>query len=173
MKKFLLTLFALMMVNFQHSAFAQKMDNEKLGKIIEVLSDSVEGQAGYWQFAYGETVLLLITDESHNRMRIMTPIVEVEKLNEEFMKNALIANFHTALDVKYAISDEVLWSVFIHPLKELSEEQVKDAIEQVYRAAYTFGTTYSSTDLVFPGSAGEGNEEEKPKKKSKEKKSRL
>jgi len=53
--------------------------------------------------------------------------------------------------VKYALSDEVIWSVFIHPLKELSDHQVLDAIDQVYNASVTFGATYSSTNLVFPG----------------------
>jgi len=64
-----------------------------------------------------------------------------------------LANFHTALDIKYAISDDVLWSAFIHPLRELTVAQVKDALSQVYYANITFGTTYTSTDLVFPGKA--------------------
>ena len=29
--------------------------------------------------------------------------------------------------------------------------QVKDAVSQVYYANITFGTTYTSIDLVFPG----------------------
>ena len=35
--------------------------------------------------------------------------------------------------------------------KELSEHQIKDAIAQVYNANMTFGTTFSSTALTFPG----------------------
>ena len=64
-----------------------------------------------------------------------------------------MANFHSALDLKYAISDDVLWSTFIHPLRELTVAQVKDAVSQVYYANRTFGTTYTSTDLVFPWKA--------------------
>mgnify|MGYP000279780697 CR=1 FL=1 len=67
------------------------------------------------------------------------------------MLNALVANFHSVLDVKYALSDEIIWSVYAHPLQELSELQVVDAIQQVYAAALTFGSSYSSTNLVFPG----------------------
>ena len=50
-------------------------------------------------------------------------------IGEEELLNAMVANFHSALDVKYALSDEIIWSVFIHPLRELSEYQVRDAIE--------------------------------------------
>jgi len=128
---------------------AQKMSNKKLEKILTVVSDSVQGQTGYWQFKYFDRYFLLITDEKHNRMRIVSPIVEEEKLDEEYFKKCLEANYHIALDVKYALSDGLLWSVFIHPLKELSETQVKDAIAQVYSAAATFGYSYTSTELVF------------------------
>ncbi len=69
-------------------------------------------------------------------------------------------NFHSALDVRYAESDGVMWVAFIHPLKELSKEQVEDAIRQVFAANLTFGTTYTSTDLVFPA-PGNQDEEEK------------
>jgi len=49
-----------------------------------------------------------------------------------------------------------------HPLKELNEaQQVIDAIQQVYAAALTFGSSYSSTDLVFPRNM---RKKEKPKK---------
>ena len=42
--------------------------------------------------------------------------------------------------------------MFTHPLKELTEHQVKDAILQVYNANITFGSIYSSTSLTFPAS---------------------
>ncbi len=62
-------------------------------------------------------------------MRIISPVVEMADIGEEELLNAMVANFHSALDVKYALSDEIIWSVFIHPLRELSEYQVRDAIE--------------------------------------------
>ncbi|MEO0468579.1 MAG: hypothetical protein AAF206_03080 [Bacteroidota bacterium] len=140
----------LMFLGFIGSMAAQKMNNQKLGKIIYDVADSVEGQPGYWQFKYRERFLLAITDEKNNRMRIICPVIEEKDLTETLLKNSLKANFHTALDVKYALSEEILWSIFVHPLKELSASQVEDAIQQVYHAALSFGTTYSSTDLIFP-----------------------
>jgi hypothetical protein len=71
-----------------------------------------------------------------------------------------VANFHSALDVRYALSDEIIWSVYTHPLESLSPDQLKDAISQVYMAAVTFGTTYSSSDLVFPGNSRKKDKKE-------------
>ena len=166
--KHIISFLILLVGAYTASLHAQNMNNERLGTLIDSVADSVDGQLGYWQAMVGERLILVITDEGHNRMRIISPIMESKDLEEKYLKNALIANFHTALDVKYAISEDILWSVFIHPLKELSNHQVKDAIQQVFYAAETFGSTYSSTDLVFPGGAGEGEEgENAPEKKKK------
>ena len=129
---------------------AQKMDNKKLEKILLKHTDKLEGNPGYWQFKYFQLYLIVVTDETHNRMRIITPIVKVEELDSTLMAQALKANFHSVLDAKYAIADELIWAVFLHPLKELTEEQIESAIKQVYSASVTFGTSFSGGDLVFP-----------------------
>ncbi len=139
---------------------AQGMTSEKLLHIIQAEADTVSVQGNSIRFLFNDTMLVCIYDEGANRMRIISPIVEREKLGEEELLNALVANFHSVLDVKYALSDEVIWSVYAHPLKELSEAQVIDAIQQVYAAAITFGKSYSSTNLVFPGNT---EKKEKPK----------
>ena len=137
------------------------MSGERLKDLITEVADTLQNTGNAFQFMYKEKLLLCIYDENANRMRIISPIIEREKIEEEQLLNALVANFHSALDVKYALSDEIIWSVFTHPLRELTEAQVKDAISQVYWAAVTFGTTYSSTNMVFPGNS---NKQEKPKK---------
>lgn len=129
---------------------AQKMNNAKLEKVLKKHSDSLQGDPGYWQFKYQQVWMLTVTDENNNRMRIITPIAKVEELTEEYFVQALEANFHSVLDAKYAISDGIVWSVFLHPLKELTEEQVESAIKQVYYSSLTFGTTFSGGELVFP-----------------------
>ena len=134
-----------------HSIISQEMNAEKLLEIIQQESDTLKTSGNTYQFLIKDVMLICIFDENANRMRIVSPIIEREKIGEEELLNALVANFHSALDVKYALSDEVIWSVFIHPLKQLTEEQVIDAIKQVYTAAITFGGSYSSTNLVFPG----------------------
>jgi len=128
----------------------------------DAVADTLLVQGNQIQFKINDGLLMCIYDSNANRMRIISPIVEREKLNEDELLNALVANFHSALDVKYALSDEIIWSVYTHPLKELSEAQVIDAIQQVYAAAITFGGSYSSTNMVFPG-----NTKKKKKTKSK------
>lgn len=132
--------------------YGQKMNNAKLEKVLKSVTDSVEGKSGYWQIKYFDRYLLIVTDENHNRMRIISPIAEVKDLNNEMIMKSLEANFHSVLDAKYAISDNIMWAAYLHPLKELSEEQVKSAIKEVYSAAATFGYSYTGSDLVFPGS---------------------
>ena len=83
-------------------------------------------------------------------MRIIAPIVEINEVTDEQLRRCMQANFHSALDIRYAISDDLLWSAFIHPLKELTKEQVFSALSQVYSGVKTFGTYYSSGELNFP-----------------------
>lgn len=150
---------------FTSLCFSQDMTSARLLEIIEQESDTLNIQGNSIQFVYNETMLVCIYDEGANRMRIVTPIVELEKLEEDQVLNALVANFHSALDVKYALSNEIIWSIYVHPLRELTDAQVVDAINQVYAAAVTFGTTYSSTNLVFPGNTEKKVPEEKILKK--------
>ena len=141
----------------------QTMTAERLIEIIETESDTIVLEGNSARFLFNKTMLICIHDETANRMRIISPIVERSKLEEKELLNALVANFHSVLDVKYALSDEIIWSVYTHPLKELSDAQVVDAIQQVYAAALTFGGSYSSTNMVFPGNAKKKDEKKPPK----------
>jgi len=145
------------------SSFGQNMTVDLLIETIKQEADTIKVENNTIEFEFNDALLICIHDENANRMRIIAPIVRKEQLDEEEILNALVANFHSVLDVKYALSDEILWSVFAHPLKQLSEAQVIDAIQQVYAAAITFGDSYSSTNLVFPGNT---KKVEKPKPKS-------
>ncbi len=147
-------------------SYAQHMDNSKLQEIIQKNADTVGGVMGNWKFIYKEVPMLCVTDEKNNRMRIISPITESKNLDKDLLLDSMTANFHSALDVKYAISNGILWSAYIHPLKELTEEQLENAISQVYYASKTFGTTFTSTALIFGG----GKTQEKPKEKIKEEK---
>ena len=111
-------IFIIFIILISYNAQSQKMTNSDLEKIIYVVADSLRGDTGNWQFMIKERILICITDENKNRMRIMSPIIEQKKLAYTDMLKLMEANFHSALDVKYAISDDILWSVFIHPLKE-------------------------------------------------------
>ncbi|PKV50719.1 hypothetical protein ATE84_2785 [Aquimarina sp. MAR_2010_214] len=158
----------LLLFLFVSTLQAQHMDNDKLELIIKQNADTLNGIPGNWKFIYKETPMLCVTDETNNRMRIISPITASDNLDKDVLLDAMTANFHSALDVKYAITNKILWSVYIHPLKELTEEQVNSAISQVYYAAKTFGSTFSSTELIF----GTGNAKGKSKEVIPEEKTR-
>jgi len=160
MKKSILAVLLFSFLGFGVAKAQEAMHPDKLKEIISQVSDTVQNNANRIQFLYKERLLMCIYDENANRMRIISPIIERDKIEEEELLNAMVANFHSALDVKYALSDEIIWSVFAHPLKELTEGQVLSAIDQVFLANATFGTIYSSTNLVFPGNSKK--KEEKP-----------
>lgn len=136
------------MVTF--SVQSQNMTNNDLEKIIYVVSDSIRGNHGNWQFMIKGKMLFCITDTVNNRLRIMSPIIEQRKLAHLDLLKLMEANSYTALDARYAIADDLLWSLYVHPLKELQKEEVLSAIKQVYTAALTYGSTYNSSELTFP-----------------------
>lgn len=147
------------------------MNNEKMAQVFKNYAETIEGEPGAWQLIYQERILLVITDEPNNRMRIFTPIVEETDIPQDEMRKMLIANFHTALDAKYSIYNGFVISTFTHPLQELTEEQLVDAMKQVVSLADTFGTTYSSTEFIFGGQEAPPEEKRLNKSPSKEKRS--
>ncbi len=144
-----LTITAIIALN-HNSINAQNMSNKKLNKIIYELGDSIQhASENYWVFKYKSKWLVCITDENHNRMRIISAIKKSSDVTSHEKNKCLEANFHTSLDTRYAVSQGMMYSAFIHPLKELTNSQVRDAISQVYRANVTFGSKYSSSNLFF------------------------
>jgi len=136
------------------SLYSQVMTNSLLKELIKKQADSVYVmEANYCEFTKNNKKIIYVSDSVSNRMRFISPIAKVETLSMDHVIASLSANFHSALDVKYAVSNGVIWSVYIHPLKELFSKQVVNAIVQVYNANVTFGSTYQSTDLFFGQSA--------------------
>ncbi len=128
------------------------MTNVRLGQLLKESASAIDGQAGQWKLkAFGQP-LLVLTDTKHDRMRIVSPVVEASALTASQIGALLVANFHTALDARYAVHDGVLYAAFIHPLSPLSDDEVRSAIKQVATLANNFGTSYSSGALIFGAS---------------------
>ena len=128
------------------------MDNEQLGVLIRDAATSVlEDQSGFWKFQFAEVLVFVVTDESHNRMRIMTPIRDLDSVSGDVFQVLLAANYDRALDARYCTNDNVLWSAFLHPLRELKSHQFLDALNQVATLSKNFGSSYTSSDLIFGG----------------------
>jgi len=130
-----------------------KMNNKKLEKTLKKISQEIEGETGNWQVLYKDFPLFILTDESSNRMRIFTPILEEQELKVGQMKKMLEANFHSALDAKYSLYEGFVIGIYTHPLVELNDAQMEDAMQQVVNLSRNFGTSYTSTDMMFGHSA--------------------
>ncbi len=127
-------------------------DYAALDRFIHEYTDEVEGGNGRWAFEIEGMGVMVMADQAADRMRIMTPVARVADFEDSEYQRLLEANYDRALDARYAISGGVLWSAFIHPMSSLSHDQFDDGLEQVVRLSGSFGTTYTSSDMVFaPG----------------------
>ncbi len=127
------------------------MDNKKMGALLRSNSAEVKGIPGQWECYVANRTVFVITDDAHNRMRIISPVIEHDELSDEQLTLLLEANFDRALDAKYSVFNGLVWASYTHPLKELTDQQLVDALHQVVNLVNNFGTTFSSTDLVFGG----------------------
>ena len=128
------------------------MSNDQLAALIhDVASKIHDDTLGFWKFEYANAVVFVVTDESHNRMRIISPIVELADVSPDILKVLLEANFDRALDARYCLNSDTIWAAFLHPLAELNDRQFLAALDQVVALKNNFGSTFTSSDLVFGG----------------------
>ena len=127
-----------------------KMTPEKLHSVISGYAEDVEPSNNVISFKYKSIPVYCIWDVKADRMRLISPIVQVSDLTPEHLNVALQANYHTVLDARYAIGDGIMYAAFIHPLSSMNKAELESAVRQVATAALTFGDSYSSGELVFP-----------------------
>ncbi len=124
---------------------------EEMGEVVQRLDPEAKGGDNFWQFTIEGVRLTLISDEGHDRMRVIAAIAPAAQLSQEQIFRCLQANFDSALDARYAIAQGVLWGAFIHPLKSLERDDLISGAGQTVNLVLSFGTTYSSGGLVFGG----------------------
>ena len=153
MRRLVLTVFALLsiVINSHAADVISGMTQDRLQDIILEVGSDVLISGNVVRFNFGGAELLCISDVTADRMRIVSPVVDLREIESEQLLIALAANFHTVLDARYAISDGSIYAAYIHPLSPLSDEQVLSAIRQVASARNTFGDEYSSGELMFGG----------------------
>ncbi len=131
--------------------FADVMTQQLMEKIVESKVEVIEKKKGYVVFMYQKVKMALISDIKHDRMRIVAAITKYPSLSIEQVEAVMVANFHRALDARYAVSNDILYSAFIHPMSVLSQSELEDALNQVSTLAINFGGSYSSGELSFGG----------------------
>jgi len=127
--------------------------NQVLDGWVRKVGKQVQGVPGRWVFAADDVPMLVLTDEQHDRMRVMADIGPAEQLTKDDLLKMMQANFDRALDARYAVFQGRIWSVFIHPLGSVTEPQFLSAVRQVHGCVKNYGTTYSSGDMQFGGQA--------------------
>lgn len=126
------------------------MTLKKLTAIVKDVGDNVEVQnGGSITFTFNDAQLIAVVAEQANRMRLIAPIMAAGDLTADQMVATLVSNYHLALDARYAVGEGVLYSAYIHPLKELTTSQLVSAIRQVATLRNTFGTSYTSGEMSF------------------------
>ena len=135
---------------------------ERLDAILRQEVPGLTRQGNQWQLNFAGRELLVLADPESDRMRVLAPIGDAQSVSPEQILRMMVANFHTALDARYAfISDGTVVAVYLHPLSSLQERDLRSALRQVAELADTFGTTYSSGEMIFgpgtqPGEARPG-----------------
>ena len=136
------------------------MNGDVLAKIIQKLDEDAVVNGNSVVFEIAEREMMMVYDSEANRMRVISPVIQVSALPDGVMERMLQANYDAVLDARYAIANDIVWSTFIHPLSSLTQNDFLSALAQTVTAAETFGTSYTSGAVVFGGGDSSGIHED-------------
>lgn len=126
-------------------------DNRRLQDMLSRSAKILRRQGNAWAIQYGDVPMMVMTSEQHDRIRIMAMVGEGSLVKEANLPLLMQVNFDKALDARYALFQDKLWALYLHPLGSLSETGLTSALMQVANLVKTYGTTYSSSALQFQG----------------------
>lgn len=129
----------------------QTMTPDGLDAIVKKIDPEAKRDANLWQFTVLERQVYIVADPGADRMRVMSPITQTSNITPALYQRMMQANFDAALDARYAVAQDLVWSVFIHPLGSLNERELLSGTAQTVTAAVNFGTSFSSGAIVYGG----------------------
>ena len=132
------------------------MTLERMEAILRALDPEATANGSQFMLTIEDIQVFVIADANNDRMRVMTPIRSQEGISSGELTRMMQANFDSALDARYAIAQNTLWSVFIHPLSPLEKNELISGIGQVVNLLRSYGTVYSSGALSFGGGDSDG-----------------
>ncbi len=130
---------------------AGPMTVERLNDLIFLLDENAERTANSWVFRINDLPLTVVSDPAADRMRMVIGIAEADSLTPELLERLMQANFDSALDARYSLAQDILWSTYIHPLSSLTTDEFISGLTQTMNLALTYGTSYSSGLFTFGG----------------------
>ena len=125
------------------------MTQARMEQIFSDQVDAIEGPSGAIRTIVDEVEIYLISDPTNDRMRILARVADVNRVDPRIVNVLLQANFYRTLDARYAVSEGIVFSAYLHPISTLSREELISGFDQVLALAKNFGTTYSSEKLDF------------------------
>lgn len=134
---------------------AGAMTAERLAELVLRIDEDAQQNGPSWLFHVSDLEAILIYDIEADRMRVMIPINDANALPPEELTRLMQANFDSALDARYAIANDILWGVYIHPLSSLSDEEFLLGVGQTANVVMSFGRGYSSGMFIFGGGDSE------------------
>ncbi len=132
-------------------ADGSKMTSARLGELVRTFDANASHEGSAWLFTFQDRTFIVVYDEKADRMRMFTPIGPETLLNPGLMRRMLQANFDSALDARYAVANEFIWGVFMHPLSLLNQDQFASAVVQILNIATSFGGKFSSGLFTYGG----------------------
>jgi len=119
--------------------------------IVKSLDPKAQVDGSQIMFHVDGRQVVLVYDVMANRMRVMSPAAQLADVPTRVFKRMLQANFNTMLNCRYSIAGDLIWSAFLHPLASLTEADLRTAIAQTVNGAMSFGTAYTSGQLIYGG----------------------
>jgi hypothetical protein len=123
---------------------------------LHKINKEIKRDGNVWSFDLAKRQVIVVTDPIAERMRILVPVIEADKLDSVMLKRLMQANFDSALDARYAVAQDLLWGVYIHPLVGMSEKEFVSGLSQALKVAENFGGSYSSGAIIFGGGDSSG-----------------
>ena len=117
--------------------------------------EKIEGPTGALRTQIDTFNVYLVSDVTFDRMQILMPIARTDGLDRRVFNVLLEANFQKTLDARYAVSEGIVYGIYLHPISTLTPAMIRSALEQVVNLGRTYGTTFSSQTQPF-GVAPEG-----------------
>ena len=127
----------------------EPMTQARMEQIFGDQVDAIEGPPGAIRTIVDEVEIYLISDPTNDRMRLLARVADVNRVDPRIVNVLLQANFYRTLDARYAVSEGIVFSAYLHPISTLSRAELISGFDQVLALAKNFGTTYSSGKLDF------------------------
>ncbi|MGD1874639.1 MAG: hypothetical protein ACFB02_16490 [Mastigocoleus sp.] len=103
-------------------------------------------EEGSWQVETDNFRLLVLLSEDSSWLRLLLPIMPFQEA-QAFLEQFLQANFDETQEVRYAISQGIIWGVFQHNKESLTEEDFQNAIARLV-SLHAVGTNNVFNRLV-------------------------